>query len=84
MVGLAEAAVAATLAFGACPVGAEDDPGWNWVKCGGHERGVVTTAGTFRVVRPCKFQWLVTTGRVTFPPNERIRGDKTAMRRNCS
>lgn len=51
------AAPPAAPARGACPE--EDDPGWNWVRCGNGARGVVTMWGTPKVVSCGDMRWLV-------------------------
>src|SRR3954462_1046480 len=40
-----------------CPE--EDDPSWNWVRCGNGQRGIVTMWGTPKVVSCGDMRWLV-------------------------
>lgn len=64
----------------------EDSPGWNWAKCGNHQRGVVTLDGGVYIVGACEFNKMWAHGAIrhigTTPlPGERIeklRGDRFA------
>lgn len=80
-----------------CPATAEDDPAWDWTRCGNHKRGVVTVHGTPLVVGPCRFQYLFRTGHLAYVLRwtdergtrhvdhllTRMRGDRRALRGDC-
>lgn len=62
-----------------CP--AEDDPSWNWVRCGNGRRGIVTMWGTPKVVSCGEFRWLARHGDLD-PRTPWIVGDYSCGRRH--
>lgn len=69
---------AAAPARAGCPQ--EDDPAWNWVRCGNGIRGVVTMWGTPKFVTCGDLRWLVKHGDLD-PHTPWVRGDWSCGRR---
>lgn len=65
--GTAELSAPAQAASLDCPIqGPEDEPGWNWAKCGNHQRGVVTLDGNVYVVGACEFNRMWAHGAIRY------------------
>lgn len=55
--------------------GPEDGAGWNWRRCGDHQRGVVTIGGRRLVVGPIRFDRLNRAFRIDWTRTLRLYGD---------
>lgn len=71
-----------------CTVEYEDQPGWDWVKCGNGYRGVLVAKRdgglSKRVVSACQFQSLWYDGRIVYRGRYgAMPGDEHAKRYGC-